>query len=148
MTVAAAAGVFCPARVASRVALGRADARAAEPVGIGRTAAVDVRAIQRREPTGDIIGALRAGDLNFLKASRKAGLAGRARQEAELDRVRPAPVPASRRCERGRLFGTVAAAGDVIGPGGRTLAPACTQRVRARPATPVTVRDPRLSGDS
>lgn len=52
-------------------AKGRADEKAAELVGVGRSTVATAKAIQKREP--ELVNRLRSGDLNVAQAAREAG---------------------------------------------------------------------------
>lgn len=57
---------------------GRSDEKAAALVGIGRSTVANAKAIQNRDETGEIVDALRSGELNVAQASRAAGFEGMA----------------------------------------------------------------------
>lgn len=52
---------------------GRSDEKAAGMVAVGRSTVATLKAIQRNDPTGEIIDRVRAGELNVAQAARKAG---------------------------------------------------------------------------
>lgn len=52
---------------------GRADAKAAELVGVGRTTVANAKAIQKRDETGEIVDRMRAGEINVAQAAREVG---------------------------------------------------------------------------
>lgn len=63
-------------RPKSDEAIGRSDEKAAALVGVGRTAVATAKAIQRRDETGEVVNAMRAGELNVAQAAREVGLEG------------------------------------------------------------------------
>lgn len=66
---------------------GEATEKAAALVGVGRTTVVTAKAIQGRDETGEIVQAMRAGELNVAQAAREAGFEalGQSSNPAMLD---------------------------------------------------------------
>lgn len=54
-------------------AKGRAVEKAADLVGVGRSTVAYVKAIQKRDGTGEVIDAMRVGELNVSQAARRVG---------------------------------------------------------------------------
>lgn len=52
---------------------GRSDEQAADLVGVGRSTVANAKAIQQRDETGEVVDAMRAGDLNVAQAARAVG---------------------------------------------------------------------------
>ena len=72
-------------------AKGRATEKAAEIVGVSPSTVENVKAIQKRDETGEIISRMREGDLNVAQAARKTGFGQRKRgpdQGPRVDRSR------------------------------------------------------------
>lgn len=64
---------------------GRADEKAAALVGVGRTTVADAKAIQKRDATGEIVDAMRAGEMNVSQAARSVGLTGRGNRSGGIN---------------------------------------------------------------
>lgn len=67
--------------------LGEATEKAAALVGVGRSTVATLKAIQKNDPTGEIIDRVRAGELNVAQAARKAGYSNLAQGGAAAEEL-------------------------------------------------------------
>lgn len=65
--------------------VGRSDEKAAALVGVGRSTVAAAKAIQKRDDSGEIIDAMRAGELNVEQAAREAGVKTSGQSTSVLD---------------------------------------------------------------